>query len=66
MCSAFFWIGKDHVNGGHCLIAWRRIYHPIGYGGLGVKNLNSQGLALRVRWEWLRWTDANRPNKGCR
>jgi hypothetical protein len=31
---------------------------------LGVKNLRLQGLALRVRWEWLRRTDPSRPWQG--
>jgi hypothetical protein len=32
--------------------------------GLGIKNLRLQGLALRVRWEWLRRTEQNRPWQG--
>lgn len=34
------------------------------FGGLGVKNLAVQALALRVRWEWLRRTDPKRPWQG--
>ncbi|KAM0878677.1 hypothetical protein ACQ4PT_034721 [Festuca glaucescens] len=60
----FFWVGKEAVNGGQCLIPWQQICKPICYGGLGVKNLKLQGLALRVRWEWLRRSDPNRPWQG--
>lgn len=61
---AFFWAGKDKVNGGQCLVAWSTICRPTGFGGLGVKNLKLQALALRVRWEWLRRTAAERPWQG--
>jgi hypothetical protein len=47
---AFFWAGKDEVQGGQCLVAWRSICKPKKFGGLGVKDLRLQGLALRVRW----------------
>ena len=52
MC-AFFWAGKDKVNGGQCLVAWNTICRPTSLGGLGVGNLELQGITLRVRWEWL-------------
>jgi hypothetical protein len=61
---AFFWVAKDQVNGGQCLVAWDSICKPYEFGGLGVKNLRLQGLALRVRWEWLRRTDLSRPWQG--
>lgn len=61
---AFFWAGKNQVNGGQCLVAWSSICRPLGYGGLGVKNLSLQALALRVRWEWLRCTELHRPWQG--
>lgn len=35
----FFWAGKDHVNGGHCLVARNMICKPLCFSGLGVKNL---------------------------
>lgn len=34
------------------------------FGGLGVKNLSPQELALRVHWEWLRRMDMHRPWQG--
>uniref|UniRef100_A0A453IK90 Uncharacterized protein n=1 Tax=Aegilops tauschii subsp. strangulata TaxID=200361 RepID=A0A453IK90_AEGTS len=61
---SFFWDGKDKVNGGQCLVAWDTICRPKCYGGLGIKNLNWQALALRVRWEWLKRTEPNSPWQG--
>jgi hypothetical protein len=61
---AFFWAGKKEVNGGQCLVAWDTICRPTQFGGLGVKDLRLQGLALRVRWCWLRRTDPSRPCQG--
>jgi hypothetical protein len=61
---SFFWAGKDKVNGGQCLVAWDKICRPVRYGGLGIKNLELQALALRVRWEWLRHTEPERPWQG--
>uniref|UniRef100_A0A8R7TT92 Reverse transcriptase zinc-binding domain-containing protein n=1 Tax=Triticum urartu TaxID=4572 RepID=A0A8R7TT92_TRIUA len=58
---SFFWAGKDKVNRGQCLVAWNLVCKPTWLGGLGVRNLQLQGLALRVRWEWLRRTDPDRP-----
>jgi hypothetical protein len=61
---AFFWAGKEEVKGGQCLVAWRSICQPKEFGGLGIKNIRLQGLALRVRWAWLRRTDPTRPWQG--
>jgi hypothetical protein len=61
---AFFWAGKQGVSGGQCLVAWDSVYRPWSQGGLGIKNLQLQGLALRSRWEWLRRTDPERPWQG--
>ncbi|XP_073355143.1 uncharacterized protein [Aegilops tauschii subsp. strangulata] len=61
---AFFWKGKEKVNGGQCLVTWNAICRPTDYGGLGIKCLKQQALALRVRWEWLLRTDPNRPWQG--
>lgn len=48
---SFFWAGNDRANGGQYLVAWSTIFQPTSFGGLGVKNLKIQALALRVRWE---------------
>jgi hypothetical protein len=58
---AFFWAGKEEANGGQCLVAWQKICGPLAFGGLGVKDLYQHGLALRVRWFWLKCTDPRRP-----
>lgn len=64
--QSFFWAGKDKSNGGQCLVSWNTICLPHCYGGLGVKNLKLQALSLRVRWEWLRRTDDERPWQGLK
>jgi hypothetical protein len=61
---AFFWAGKKEVHGDQCLVAWDTICKPLQLGGLGIKDLRLQGLALRLRWEWLRRTDPARPWQG--
>ena len=45
-------------------MAWNTICRPTCYGGLGVKNIKMQALALRVRWEWLRRIEQTRPWQG--
>jgi hypothetical protein len=52
------------VNGGQCLVAWQKICKPLSMGGLGVKDLPLQGIALQMRWDWLRHTDPLRPWQG--
>uniref|UniRef100_A0A453ITS5 Reverse transcriptase zinc-binding domain-containing protein n=1 Tax=Aegilops tauschii subsp. strangulata TaxID=200361 RepID=A0A453ITS5_AEGTS len=61
---SFFWAGKDKSHGEQCLVAWDTVCRLTSFGGLGVKNLAVQALALRVRWEWLRRTDPKRPWQG--
>jgi hypothetical protein len=54
---AFFWAGKNEVTREQCLVAWDTICKSTQFGGLGLKVLRLQGLALRVRWCWLHHTD---------
>jgi hypothetical protein len=63
---AFLWAGKKEVNGGQCLVAWDSVCRPEQFGGLGIKSLRLQGMALRARWEWLRRTDQTKPWQGLR
>lgn len=63
-CRAFFWAGTEHIHGGKCLVAWQKVCRPKQLGGLGVLDLQKHGLALRLRWEWLRRTDDARPWQG--
>ncbi|KAM0850126.1 hypothetical protein ACQ4PT_053288 [Festuca glaucescens] len=62
-CS-FFWAASNRANGGQCLVAWNQLCKPYEYGGLGIKDLRMQSLALQVRWQWLQRTDLNRPWQG--
>ena len=43
------------------MVAWNTICRPASFGGLGVKNMKLQALALRVRWEWLSRVGKDRP-----
>ena len=45
-------------------MAWSWICRPTCFGGLGVKDLHIQALALHVRWEWLHRSDQLRPWQG--
>jgi hypothetical protein len=60
---AFFWARKEEVNGGQCLVAWDKC-KPTCFGGLGVDDLKLHGLALCIRWEWLRRSGVNRAWNG--
>ncbi|KAM0872012.1 hypothetical protein ACQ4PT_039010 [Festuca glaucescens] len=60
----FFWAASERANGGQCLVAWDQLCKPCDYGGLGIKDLKLQSLALRVRWQWLQRTDMHRPWQG--
>jgi hypothetical protein len=50
---SYFWTGHKEAKGGHCLVAWEFVCHPIEYGGLGISNLKNLGWTLRARWLWL-------------
>nr|BAJ96734.1 predicted protein [Hordeum vulgare subsp. vulgare] len=56
----FLWAGRQAAHGGHCHVNWHRVCRPIEYGGLGVRDLERTGLALRLRWLWLSRTDTSR------
>jgi len=41
-------------------VAWRMVSIPKELGGLGIIDLRRLGVALRLRWEYLRRTDPAR------
>lgn len=57
----FLWKGSEEARGGHCLVNWRRVQRPRQLGGLGVLDLQTFNRALRIRWQWLKWKDTNKP-----
>ncbi|KAE8814645.1 Serine/threonine-protein kinase SMG1 [Hordeum vulgare] len=60
----FLWAGRAAAQGGHCHVNWRAVSRPLTLGGLGIRDLERTGLALRLRWLWLSRTDANRAWQG--
>lgn len=59
----FLWAGKARANGGQCLVSWPVACRPIEFGGLGIHDMRVAAYSLRLRWLWLKRTDANRPWK---
>uniref|UniRef100_A0A453BXQ6 Reverse transcriptase domain-containing protein n=1 Tax=Aegilops tauschii subsp. strangulata TaxID=200361 RepID=A0A453BXQ6_AEGTS len=60
----FHWAGRAATNGGHCHVNWSRVCRPIELGGLGVRDLERAGLALRLRWLWFAKTSPERAWQG--
>jgi hypothetical protein len=58
---AFLWKGTTAVSGGQCRLAWPRVCRPTALGGLGFPNLELMGLALRLRWLWMKRTEIDKP-----
>ena len=56
--------GTRGCKRGHCHVNWRHVCRPIEYGGLGVRDLERAGLALRLRWLWFARTDNERAWQG--
>lgn len=60
LMKGFVWQGTATASQGQCTVAWDKVCRPTDMGGLGIPNLTRLGYALRLRWEWLRRTDASR------
>ena len=60
----FLWAGEEVAHGGKCMVSWKKVCAPKLTGGLGIKDLNCFGRALRLRWLWMEWDYVQRPWKG--
>jgi hypothetical protein len=62
---SFLWSGQDpeNIKGGHCLVNWQVCTRPRKLGGLGIKDLDKFGRALRLRWLWHNWDQVDKPWK---
>jgi hypothetical protein len=60
---SFLWRGKnpDKVKGGHCLVNWQTCLRQRKWGGLGIKDRDKFGCALRIWWLWYNWDHKDRP-----
>jgi hypothetical protein len=68
LLRAFFWKGKNSVNGSDCLVAWDYVCRSYEEGGLGIKNLRIQNDCLLTKFvhrfltqpnsPWARWVVA--------
>jgi hypothetical protein len=57
LIRGFLWCGTEVASGGHCMVAWVNVTCPTRFGGLGLPDLRTFGMALRPRWLWLVRTD---------
>jgi hypothetical protein len=48
------------VQGGKCLLAWKKVQQSCCLGRLNILDLKLSGNALRLRWMWLQQTDTSR------
>ncbi|WVZ59317.1 hypothetical protein U9M48_009474 [Paspalum notatum var. saurae] len=59
---SFLWKGEEPENncGGHCLVNWPVVTHPLNMGGLGIADLERFARALRLQWMWFQWKNEER------
>jgi hypothetical protein len=57
----FLWQGAEEPWRGHCLVNWRRVQWPKKIWGLGILDLEHFNRALRLQWQWQRWSDDQKP-----
>jgi hypothetical protein len=60
LIQGFLWCGTEVASGGRCQVAWVNVTCPTRFGGLGLPNLRTFGMALRLRWLWLARTDPDK------
>ena len=61
----FLWAGNQDFHGGKCKVNWTTTCLPLERGGLGIKDLERFGRALRLRWLWFEWTSPEKPWAGA-
>jgi hypothetical protein len=57
----FLWDNDEIASGGKCLVCWSSICRPSDFDGLGISDIQPKGIALRMRWIWLRWQEGQMP-----
>jgi hypothetical protein len=62
----FLWKGSEDINGGHCLVNWKKVQRPKPLGGFRVLDLDLFSRALRLRWLWYAWKEPERPWVGTK
>lgn len=50
--SAFFWMGRSTITGGHYLVQWKSMCRSKKKGGLEILDLNNMNIALLAKWWW--------------
>jgi hypothetical protein len=62
--KCFLWAGDGELTGGKCKVTWPVVCMPQPNGGLGIKDLDCFGRALRLRWLWHQWDGEQKPWDG--
>jgi hypothetical protein len=60
LIRGFLWCDTKVASGGRCLVAWVNVACPTRFGSLGLPDLRTFGMALRLRWLWLECTDPDK------
>jgi hypothetical protein len=61
ICKQFLWQGAQEQRHGHCLVNWKQVQQPKKLGGLAILDLERFNRALRLRWQWSKWTNDQKP-----
>jgi hypothetical protein len=49
LIQGFLWCSTEVANGGRCLVVWVNVTRPTRFGGLGLPDLRTFGMALHLR-----------------